>query len=542
MTKIWSFMAWAFGLTLLLPVLALFIEAAMPGSEIFAQLWDTVLLDYIVNTLQLVVAVALLSLVFGLPVAWLIAMCRFPGRKFFQWAMMLPLAMPSYLIAYVYTDLLDYAGPIQRTLRSWFGWQSPDDYAFFEVRSLGGAATMLALVLFPYLYLIVRTALTEQSYQLVHASRVMGCSPWQSFYKVSLPMLRGAIVVSLALIAMETLADFATVHYFAVNTLTTAVYDTWLGYNSLTAAAKISVVMLVLIFTFIALEKYSRAQQAVHERQSSRDADHLYQLSGGKAFLATFWCLLVLFLAFVLPLLVLIGYAIDHFDTAWNEAFLRYAGVSFTLAAVVAVITVIVSLLILSNYRHHSTHEAKWYHRLPSGFASTGYALPGTVLAIGVLIPLSKMDFAINDLTAQWFDWQPGLILSGTVFAIIFAYVVRFNAVAVGAIESSYAKISPSIDMASKTLGLNRIKLMWRVHLPLLRKGCFTAALLVFIESMKELPAALLLRPFDFETLATYVYQYVSDEQLENASIAALTIVLVGLLPLIFINRMAVKS
>lgn len=542
MMKFYSSLAWACGLALLLPVLALFVESAVPGESVFSQLWDTVLLDYISNTLQLVLWVGLLSLLLGLPSAWIIAMCDFPGRKYFQWAMMLPLAMPSYLIAYVYTDLLDYAGPIQRALRSWFDWHSPADYAFFEVRSLGGAATMLALVLFPYLYLIVRTALSEQSYQLIHASRVMGSSPWQSFFRVSIPMLRGAIVVSLALIGMETLADFATVHYFAVNTLTTAVYDTWLGYNSLTAAAKISVVMLLLVFTFIGLEKYSRRQQAVYERHGRREADFLYQLHGVKAFLATGWCLLVLFLAFVLPLSILIGYAIDHFDTAWNEAFFRYAGVSFMLAITVAVLTVVVSLIILSNFRHHSTYQKKWFHGLPGAFASTGYALPGTVLAIGVLIPLSKADFALNDLTAAWFDWQPGLLLSGTVFAIIFAYVVRFNAVAVGAIESSYSKISPSIDMVAKTLGLGRFGVMWRVHLPLLRKGCFTAALLVFIESMKELPAALLLRPFDFETLATYVYQFVSDEQLENASIAALTIVVVGLVPLIFINRMAVKS
>lgn len=539
--QFWTVSAWLSGLALLLPVLALLFESLSPGTEVFSHLWDTVLMDYISNTLLLVFLVALLSLLIGLPVAWLIAMCQFPGRKSFQWAMMLPLAMPSYLIAYVYTDLFDYAGPVQTTLRGWFDWQSPADYAFFEIRSLGGAATMLALVLFPYLYLIVRTSLAEQSFQLIHASRVMGCKPWESFFRVSMPMVRGAIVVALALIGMETLADFATVHYFAVNTLTTAVYDTWLGYNSLTAAAKISVMMLVLVFLFISLERYSRKQRAVHERQSKQDGDYLYQLTGFKAFLATLWCSLILFFAFVLPLLVLINYAIDNVDIAWNDEFFHYAGVSFALAATVAVITVLLSLFILSNLRDNNSLEAKWYNRMPSIFASTGYALPGTVLAIGVLIPLTTLDFAINEVLEQWMQWQPGLILSGSVFAIIFAYVVRFNAVAVGAVESSYSKISPSIDMVSKTLGLGRFKLMWLVHLPLLKKGCLTAGLLVFIESMKELPAALLLRPFDFETLATYVYQYVSDEQLENASIAALTIVIVGLLPLIFVNRLAVK-
>ncbi len=535
-------LAWLCGITLCVPVLALIIEAIMPGTSVFSQLWDTVLLDYISNTLLLVFLVALLCLCIGLPVAWLIAMCQFPGRQWLQWAMMLPLAMPSYLIAYVYTDLFDYAGPVQKTLREWFSWQSPDDYAFFEIRSLGGAAVMLALVLFPYLYLIVRTSLVEQSFQLIHASRIMGCKPWQSFYRVSLPMVRGAIVVAIALISMETLADFATVHYFAVNTLTTAVYDTWLGYGSLTAAAKISVLMLLLVFFFIGLERYSRRQKAVFERQSKQDSDTLYHLTGVKALMATGYCLTILFFAFVLPLLVLIEYAIDNVDIAWNDEFIHYAGVSFSIAAVVALITIVLSVLILSTLRENNSLETRWVNRLPSVMASTGYALPGTVLAIGVLIPLTGLDFALNEVLSLWTDWQPGLVFSGSVFAIIFAYVVRFNAVAVGAIESSFNKITPSIDMVSRTLGLGRTGVLFKVHLPLIKKGCLTAALLVFIESMKELPAALLLRPFDFETLATYVYQYVSDEQLENASIAALTIVVVGLIPLIFINRLATKQ
>ena len=539
--RLWQAKVWLTALLLVLPVLALVYEASLPDDDVFSQLWDTVLWDYIVNTISLVVLVGLLSLLFGLPVAWLIAMCKFPGRKWLQWAMMLPLAMPSYLIAYVYTDLFDYAGPIQSHLRVWFDWQGPDDYYFFSIRSLGGAATMLALVLFPYMYLIVRTSLVEQSYQLIHASRIMGAKPWQSFWRVSVPMARGAIVIALALIGMETIADFATVHYFAVNTLTTAVYDTWLGYGSLTAAAKISVVMLILVFALVGMERFSRKQQAVFERSATQDADHLYALTGAKAWAATLWCLTVLFFAFVLPFLVLLDYAIENFEQAWNEAFFQYAQISFMVASVVAILTVLISLMILAYQRDANSIKRSTLQSIPSVLSSTGYALPGTVLAIGVLIPLSAMDFAINEFTDTWWQWQPGLVLSGTVVAIIFAYVVRFNAVAIGAIEASYAKISPSIDMVSKTLGLGKFKMMVSIHLPLLKGGCLTAALLVFIEAMKELPAALLLRPFDFETLATYVYQYVSDEQLETASVAALTIVLVGLIPLIFVNRLAVK-
>lgn len=387
----------------------------------------------------------------------------------------------------------------------------------------------------------MRTSLVEQSYQLIHASQIMGAKPWQSFWRVSVPMARGAIVIALALIGMETLADFATVHYFAVNTLTTAVYDTWLGYGSLTAAAKISLVMLILVFALVGMERFSRKQQAVFERSATQDADHLYALTGAKAWAATLWCLTLLFFAFALPFLVLLDYAIEHFEQAWNEAFIQYAQVSFMVASTVAILTVLISLMILAYQRDANSIKRSTLQSMPSVLSSTGYALPGTVLAIGVLIPLSAMDFAINEFTESWWQWQPGLVLSGTVVAIIFAYVVRFNAVAIGAIEASFAKISPSIDMVSKTLGLGKFKMMVSIHLPLLKGGCLTAALLVFIEAMKELPAALLLRPFDFETLATYVYQYVSDEQLETASVAALTIVLVGLIPLIFVNRLAVK-
>ncbi|WP_440055304.1 ABC transporter permease [Pseudoalteromonas sp. T1lg65] len=528
----WQSFAWLIGLLLSAPLLFLINESLQPDSDVFDHLWDTVLWDYVSNTVWLIIGVIILSSIIALPLGWLTAYCAFPGRRFFQWALMLPLAMPTYLIAYVYTDLLDYAGPVQISLRNWFGWQSPDDYWFFDIRTLEGAIVMIALVLYPYLYLIFKTALREQSFKLVQASQLMGKSPLQSFLKVSIPLSRGAIVAGLALISMETMADFATVHYFAVSTLTTAVYDTWLGYYSLTAAAKISGIMLLFLFLALTLERLSRSSDVVHERQATQNSETLYHLIGIKAWGATLWCTFVLGVAFVLPTLVLAGYAIDYHEQAWNREFFTYAWQSFKIALWVSIIVCICAVLMTFYQRISSDRFA----RLPGKFASTGYALPGTVLAIAVLIPLTLFDEYLN----QWLDgsgWEPGLLLSGTIFALVFAYIVRFFAIGQGAVESSYQRISPSLDMASLSLGKSQFQTMYKVHLPLLRRGILTAALLVFIECMKELPAALLLRPFNYETLATHVYQYVSDEQLELASISALFIVLVGLIPLYLVNR-----
>ncbi|ESP93026.1 MULTISPECIES: ABC transporter permease [Pseudoalteromonas] len=528
----WQITAWVIGICLSTPLAFLIFESLQGESEVFSHLWNTVLWDYISNTVWLIAGVLLLSALIALPLGWLTAYCHFPGKRIFEWALMLPLAMPTYIIAYVYTDMLDYAGPVQIFLRDWFGWSSPDDYWFFDIRTLPGAIVMIALVLYPYLYLIFKTALREQSFKLVQASQLMGLSPFQSFLKVSLPLSRGAIVAALALISMETMADFATVHYFAVSTLTTAVYDTWLGYYSLTAAAKISGIMLLFLFVALTLEKMSRKSNVVHERQSSVNDTSLYELSGKSGWLATTFCSLVLILAFFIPVGVLFSYAIDYFDQAWNDAFFNYAWQSLKISFYVSIIAILLSILVVF-YQRVGDQKSKG---VPGKVASMGYALPGTVLAIAVLLPLTLFDDYLN----QWFSgtsFEPGLLLSGTIFAMVFAYVVRFYAIAHGAVEASFVRISPSIDMASASLGKNNLQTLGRVHIPLLKRGILTAGLLVFIECMKELPAALLLRPFNFETLATHVFQFVSDEQLELASISALFIVLVGLIPLYLVNR-----
>ncbi|MEN8616346.1 ABC transporter permease [Shewanella baltica] len=533
LARSWSLAGYAVATILVLPLVALILQALQPDEAVFGHLMATVLPTYIINSLLLIFWVSLGALLLALPCAWLMARCEFVGRRYLQWALLLPLAMPGYIVAYVYTDLLDYAGPVQRSLRSIFGWSSPQDYFFPDIRTLGGAACMLSLVLFPYIYLLARTAFMEQSLSLAHASRIMGCSPWQSFWRLSLPMARPALAVGVALVAMETAADFATVNYFAVPTLTTAVYDTWLGYGNLTAAAKLSAIILLVVFSLIGFERFARRKQQLFQKQSRIQASDLYRLSAAQTAVALSFCATLLLLAFLLPFGILLSYAIGYFEQSWDKSFWLLSLNSLSLALITSFICCLIALLLMF-VRRISPRPSD---TLPSRLASTGYALPGTVLAIGVLVPLTMLDFAINDLADLLGLNGPGLILTGSVVALIFAFCVRFVAIAIGSVESSYKRISPSLDMVSLTMGQGPRQLLQRVHLPLLGKGLFAGALLVFIESMKELPAALLLRPIGFENLATYVFQFVSDEKLEHGALAAIVIVLVGLVPLIYLNR-----
>ena len=529
----WIAGSWATALLLGLPVLALIFSAFSADGDLFRHLADTVLLDYLGNTSGLVLWVVLLSLLFGVPTAWLVAMCQVPGRRALQWALMLPMAMPSYIVAYVYTDLLDYSGPLQAGLRSLFDWQSPADYWFPAIRSLGGAAWVLALVLFPYVYLLARASFLEQSVSLIHSSRLLGCTPWQSFRRLSLPLARPAIMVGASLVAMETLADFATVHFFAINTLTTAIYDTWLGYGSLATAARLSCLMLLAVVLLIALERRSRQRQQVFQKSMGHEQPLRYPLKGASRLLAGLWCWGLVLAGFGLPFVILLDYGVRYFELSWTPEFVRFAGNSLAISALTALLAMAIALLLGFFHRLDGGTRSL----LPLRIAATGYAMPGTVLAIGVLVPLTALDFGLNDL-AEWLGMQgPGLLLTGTLTAIVFGYLVRFVAIAIGSVESSMGKISPSLDMAARSLGQGTGGMLRRVHLPLVRRGLFAGAMLVFIESMKELPAALLLRPFNFETLATHVYQFVSDEMLERGALGAIVIVLVGLVPLIWVNR-----
>ena len=537
--NLYKLLPWVVTCILLCPIIAIFLSAfVIDESGSFSHLVDTVLFTYISNSILVILFVVLLSILFAMPSAWFVACCDFPTRKKLQWALMLPLAMPPYIIAIVYTDLLDFTGPVQLALRRLFSWQSIDDYYFPDIRTIFGASVILALSLFPYLYLLLRSAFLTQSAGLFQAARTLGLSPLQAFWRVSIPLSRSAMAVGISLIAMETLGDFATVNYFAVHTLTTAIYDTWLELGSLTTAAKISSMMLLAIVILISLENYSRRKQQVYQRNNNGNVDLRFVLTGWKKWgvLGFTWSLVSLSL--FIPIATLMYYAAHYFAESLNDDLINYTMNSLWLAFLVAILALIVALTV------------NFYQRLSPGFAakstirlsSLGYAVPGTVVAIGVLIPLTSFDLLLNDFLLSW-DLSPvGLILSGSLVILVLGYLVRFSAIAVGSVDSSLVQVSPSLELASRTLGNGPVKTLWRVNIPLIKKGMLTAFILVFIEAMKELPAALLLRPFNFETLATYVYQFVSDEMIEYAALPALMIIALGLIPFIVVNRLLEKK
>ncbi|MFA1562834.1 ABC transporter permease subunit [Aliivibrio fischeri] len=530
----WKTSSWSLSLLLVLPILAILYTALGNTDDIFTHLFNTVLPTYTLNTVLLVFGAMFFSLILGVPSAWFMAMCRIPSSSILQWALVLPLAMPAYIVGYIYTDWLDFAGPIQVLLRDIFGWQSYSDYWFPDIRTLTGAILVMSLVLYPYVYLLARAAFMEQNISLLQSARLLKCTPWESFKRISLPLARPSIAVALSLVAMEALGDFGTVSYFAVNTLTTAVYDTWLGYSNLNAAAKVSAFMLMGILLLISGERYSRRKQKMFQEKFNTSEEFQYQLHGWKKWSAFIWCWGLVSIAFIFPLMQLISYAIDYFEQSWTAEFQEYAINSLYVSSISAVIAVIIAVVV--NFLRRLKPASKW-SVIPMRLASLGYAVPGTVLAIGVMLPMIGLDHFINDVSKQLGFGVIGLIFSGSIFALIFASVTRFSAVAIGSIESNLNKIPPSLDMASRTLGCGTWSMLYRVHFPLIRRGCLIAGLLVFIETMKELNAALLLRPFNFETLATYVFNFASDEQLEIAAMPAVLLVLVGLIPLIIVNR-----
>jgi len=522
-----------------MPIFALVMSAfSIDESGSFDHLINTVLLDYTLTTLSVIAGVLLLSLCFALPSAWFIACCDFPSRRLLQWALMLPLALPPYIIAIVYTDLLDFSGPVQQFLRALMHWQSVSDYYFPDIRTINGAIIILALALYPYLYLLLRGAFLGQSGGLFQAARTLGLSPLQAFKHVSLPLSRSAMAVGLSLIAMETLGDFATVNYFAVNTLTTAVYDTWLELGSLTTAAKISALMLLALVILISLENHSRRKQKSYQRSGATHTELRFILSGWRKYSVLTFLWSLLFFAFMLPLSVLIYYAVGYFSESLNDQLWQYMLNSVWLAVIVATLALLVGLVVNFYQRLSPGLFAKASIRL----SSLGYAVPGTVVAIGVMIPFTSLDLWVNRQLVEFGFSRVGLIFSGTLFILVIGYLVRFTAIAVGSIYSSLAQVSPTLDLAARSLGNSAGQTIRRVNIPLIKKGMLTAFILVFIEAMKELPTALLLRPFNFETLATYVYQFVSDEMIEYAALPALVIVVMGLVPFIVVNRLLEKA
>jgi iron(III) transport system permease protein len=535
---IWTIMALAIAALISSPVIFVLSSVFSDSGDIWRHLATTVLPDYIANSLWLMLGVSFGVLVIGVGTSWLVSACQFWGCRLFEWALLLPMAAPAYLLAYTYTNTLDFYGPVQTWLREIFGWTSSQDYWFPNIRSLTGAIALFALVLYPYVYLLARVAFLEQSARTLEASRCLGCGPWRSFLTIALPLARPAIVAGLALALMETLNDFGTVQYFGINTFTTGIYRTWLGMGEQVAAAQLAATLMLFVLVLILLERWSRTRARYYQTTNHYQQPSRYQLGLIRTILAWIACFIPVALGFLLPAGLLLHMTVENAETTLNNNFWNLASNSLILAVISAFIAVVIALIMAYGLRLHPNLGM----RLSVRIAAMGYAIPGSVIAVGVLMPIGKFDNAVDSWMRSTWGISTGLFLGGTIAALIFAYLVRFLAVSFGAIESSLGKIKPNLDDAARSLGQNPSSTLVKVHVPLMWGGMLTAGMLVFVDVMKELPATLVIRPFNFDTLAVRVYQYASDERLVEASAPALAIVLVGMIPVILLSFKIAQS
>lgn len=532
----WTVLALLLAFVLATPIVTIAASFLFPAWEVWAHLLSTVMPTYMTNTLMLMLGVGVGVAVIGVGTAWLVTLCQFPGARLFEILLLLPLAFPAYVVAYAYTGVLDTPGPVQTLLRDVTGW-SLGSYWFPHIRSLGGAIVVMVLVLYPYVYLLARAAFLEQSVCVLEAGRSLGQTPFGCFRRLAVPLARPAIAGGVALALMETLNDFGTVQYFAVDTLTAGIYRTWLGMNEPAAATQLAGVLLLFVIGLMALERKGRTGSTRHTSLRYRHLPR-FPLTGGKAALAMLACALPCLLGFLVPLAMLVAWAVETAPAMVDRAFWQAAEHSLTLAAIAAMTAVALALTLAYAARLHPTPLVRWAVRA----AGLGYAVPGLVIAVGVVIPLAALDTAVDAWFRAVFGVSTGLLLSGTLVALLFAFVIRFLAIALNAMEAALGKVTPQMDFAARSLGRSPGQTLWSVHLPIIRPSLLAAGLLVFVDVMKELPATMILRPFNFDTLAVLVYAMAGDERLADAAPASLAIVAVGLLPVILLARALARS
>ncbi|WP_417666486.1 ABC transporter permease [Roseibium sp.] len=536
--RIWQVGALFVAALVLLPLGAILWISLSPTGDVWVHLLSTVLPRSFRTTLILMAGVGLATTIAGIGTAWLTTMCRFPGQRIFDWALLIPLAVPTYIVAFAYVEVLDYTGPIQSTLRNLLGFKTSRDYWFPEIRSLGGAIFVMSVVLYPYVYLTTRASFLIQSASTLDVSRTLGATPWTLFFRIALPLARPAAAVGVSLALMECLNDIGAVTFFGVKTLTFSVYDTWLNRSNLEGAAQLALAMLAMVFGLLWLERFGRRKQRYHSGHSKHRQPARFTLTGWKAGLAVFLCLLPIVLGFVIPASLLADLASRRLEELLTDSFLHAVWNSLSLASIASIMTVLLSLALAYAIRLRPTPLLQ----LGVRFAAIGYAIPGTVLAVGILIPLAALDNMIDAQMKALFGFGTGLLLLGSGTGLVYAYMVRFLAVSYGQVEGGFGKISPHLDMAARTLGRDATKTLGQIHLPLLRPVLLSALLLTFVDCMKELPATILLRPFNFETLATTVFEAASREAFEEAALPSLAIVFVGLLPVIYLARTSAAS
>lgn len=514
-----------------LPIAAVLLQTLAARTDTWQHLAATVLPDYVRNTVYLLLGTGFGVSALGVSTAWMVTQFRFPGRRVLEWALVLPLAMPAYVIAYAYTDTLQFSGPVQTWLRELTGWRARD-YWFPDIRSVGGAIALFTLTLYPYVYLLARAAFLEQPMSMLEASRLLGAGRWRTFWRVALPLARPGIVGGVALAMMETLGDFGTVSYFGVPVFSTGIYRAWFSLGDIHAAAQLAVAMLAFVVAILAFERVLRGRARVHNLGVRRQAASA-PLIGSAPWLAAFGCALPVILGFVVPAAMLLKMALVAGDPQFGPRFVGLVRNSFALAGVAAVMAVFIALLIAYAgrvSRHPLVH-------LGARAAGIGYAMPGSVIAVGILMPLAAFDNALAAWLRSQFGVSVGLLLTGSIAALVYAYNVRFLGGALQTVNAGMAKITRSMDDAARILRHGPVRTLVRVYVPMLRGSVFTAALIVFVDVMKELPATFVMRPFNFDTLAVQAYNLAADERLAEAATASLVIVAVGVLPIIVLSH-----
>ncbi|MEL6412331.1 MAG: iron ABC transporter permease [Pseudomonadota bacterium] len=513
----------------LLPLIGVVAAATLGTLDTLTRLAETVLWDYTWTTLVLVTLVAFGAISIGSATAWLVVATEFRGRRILEVALVVPLAFPAYVLAYAYTDVLDHPGIVQTTLRSMMGW-GPRDYWFPEIRSLGGAALMLTLVLYPYVYLLARAAFRMQAATPFFAARSLGASPMKAFLTISLPMARPAIAAGALLVVMETIADFGTVAHFSVQTFATGIYTSWFGLADRAAAAQLAVGLLAFALLVAALEYMNRGK-AAFAAKGRQEAFARFQLVGKRALGAQLICVLPVLLGLIIPTITLILMGLRSEQDIFSPRYIRFIQNSLLLASVAALVTVGAAILLGTFNRVLSGKTAV----ATLFIGRLGYAVPGGVIAVGLLVPFARFDNWLDDQMEAWFDISTGLLISGSIWLLIAAYMIRFLAAAIGSYDSGLATVTPNIDAASRVLGRTAWGTVRSIHMPILRSSILTALLIVFVDTIKELPATLILRPFNYDTLAVQAFRLASDERLEGAAVPSLMIAGIGLLPVILL-------
>ena len=528
----WKIAAIIIAVIFFLPVASILSSLFIPNAEIWQYISESLWNQYLINSLILVIGVGSGTVIIGISTAWLVTMCDFPGSGFYKYALLLPMAFPAYIIAYTYTGIFDVTGPLQIWLRDSFDL-AYGDYWFPEIRSMGGAIFVLTLVLYPYVYLLTRSALLEQSVCVLEVSRTLGCNSYNMFFRVALPLIRPAVIVGLSLVLMETLADYGTVQYFGVVTFTTGIYQTWFGLDSSLGASQLSAILLSLVVLLIFIEQYSRRQRKYFHSSNKYSTITPKKLTGFISFCSSLYCLGIIFFGFLLPFYFLLKWSFLTYATIIDNEFVMLIWNSLKLAIITGILAIGLSLFIAYGKRRFKGTLMPFILRM----LSYGYAIPGVIIAVGIMLPVVWFDKQISMVLKNSFDVEVGLLISGSIFILVFAYLVRFLTISLNTLDTSLQKIKPSIDEAALSLGVKSFSMIRKIHMPMIKTSLLTAFLMIFVDVLKELPATLLLRPFNFNTLAVRTYELANEERLIDAAFPSIAIVIVGLIPVIILSQ-----